>query len=129
MDGVPVTTSGLPSSLNRISSDQLDTLIRVTTVRGWVYLATLFAVTAGAVAFAVLYRVPTKVNGEGILLIQKDTLSQVRTRANGRLVELSVKLDDWVERGAEVGRISQDDLKDAIHEAESRLDELRREDR
>ena len=46
-----------------------------------------------------LYQVPTKVNGEGILLIDRDTLAQVRARATGRLVSLHVKLGDWVTPG------------------------------
>ena len=52
--------------------DQLDTLVRVTTVHGWVYLAVLFAVGVGSIAFAFLYQVPTKVNGEGLLLTERD---------------------------------------------------------
>ncbi len=60
-----------------LSYDQLDRLVRVTTIQGWVYLGTLFGVCVAAVVFAVLYRVPTKVLGEGILLIERDTLAQV----------------------------------------------------
>jgi HlyD family secretion protein len=115
--------------VSRFSFDRLDTLVQVTTVRAWVYLAVLFAVSVVAVAFAVIYPVPTKVNGEGILLTEKDTLSQVRAQGTGRLVALRVKLGEEVAPGEEIGRISQDDLKDAIHEAESKLEDLRREDR
>jgi HlyD family secretion protein len=128
MDNGPASTSGPPSDASRISFDQLDTLVRVTTVQGWTYLATLFAVGASALAFAILYKVPTKVNGDGILLIDKDTLAQVRARATGRLMALSVHLGDWVEPGEKIGQISQDDLEDAIREADSKLSDLRRED-
>jgi HlyD family secretion protein len=113
---------------NRISFDQLDALIRVTTVQSWVYLATLFAVSVAAIAFAIFYRVPTKVHGEGILLIDKDTLVQVRAGATGRLTALQVKLGDRVHPEDEIGQISQDDLGDTIREDEARLTELRRED-
>jgi HlyD family secretion protein len=109
--------------------DQLDTLVRVTTIQAWVYLATLFTVCAAAVTFAMVYQVPTKVAGEGILLIAKDTLAQVRARATGRLVDLHVQLGDWVSPGGDIGEIAQADLKDAIREAEAKLNELRREDR
>ena len=47
---------------------------------------------AGAVLFAVLYQVPKKVVGEGILLIDHDRLTQVRALGTGRLVRLNVKL-------------------------------------
>jgi len=129
MSDVPVSSSGPPPDANRVSFDQLDTLVRVTTIQGWMYLATLFVVFVAASAFALVYEVPRKVNGEGILLTEKDTLTQVRAQATGRLVELRVKLGDWVAPKKEIGQIAQNDLSDAIREAESKLDDLKREDR
>jgi HlyD family secretion protein len=126
---VVASTSGPPSGVSGVSSEQLDTLVRVTTVHGWLYLATLFAVCAAAVIFAVLYHVPIKVNGDGILLIEQDTLSQVRAQATGRLVALRVKLGDQVVPGEPIGEISQDDLNYALEEAQSRLGDLERENR
>jgi HlyD family secretion protein len=111
-----------------ISFDQLDRLVRVTTIQGWAYLGTLFAVCLAAVLFAVLYRVPTKVHGEGILLIDRDTLAQVRASGTGRLVALDVKVGDPVTANVPIGVISQDELKDAIHEAEFKLSDAERED-
>jgi HlyD family secretion protein len=113
---------------SRYSFDQLDALVRVTTIHAWIGLATLFAVCASSVAFAVLYRVPIKVNGEGILLIDQDALSQVRAQAMGRLIALHVKLGDEVKPGQLVGEISQDDLNDLICESETRLATLKRDD-
>jgi HlyD family secretion protein len=106
----------------------LDRLVRVTTIHGWVYLGTLFAVCAAAVTFSLWYQVPTKVSGEGILLIDRDSLSQVRAQATGRLATLEVKLGDDVAPGDPIGEISQDELKDAINEAESKLKDFERED-
>jgi HlyD family secretion protein len=128
MSDGPVPGSGSPSDGARVPLDQLDRLVRVTTVHGWVYLGTFFAVCAAAVAFALLYQVRTKVNGEGILLIDRDTLAQVRARATGRLVELNVKLGEQVEPNQLIGAISQDELKDTIHEAEAKLQDAERED-
>lgn len=119
----PIQASGS----SRTAFDQLDALVRVTSVQGWVYLAVLFAVGAGSVLFAFLYQVPTKVNGEGILLIERDALVQVRARATGRLKSLGVQLGDRVDSGDEIGRISQDELIDLIHEGEAMLAERNRE--
>jgi HlyD family secretion protein len=113
----------------RISLDRLDRLVRVTTIRGWVYLGTLFATCAAAVAFAMLYHVPTKINGEGILLIERDTLSQVRAQATGRLVELKVTPGMTVKPEQLIGIIAQEELQDAIDEAESKLKDAEQEDR
>jgi HlyD family secretion protein len=119
---------GSPLEGARNSFDQLDRLVRVTTIQGWVYLATLFAVCTGAVAFSVLYEVPTKVNGEGILLIDRDALSRVRARAEGRLISLRVKLGDLVTPGITIGEISQNELEDAILEGELKLKDAEHED-
>ena len=117
-----------PTSIPSPGFERLDTLVRVTTIQSWVYLGVLFAVGTAAVAFAILYRVPTKVMGEGILLIEQDTIAQVRAQATGRLVSLQVKLGDRVEPGKVIGEISQEDLKDSILEAQSKLADLVEED-
>jgi HlyD family secretion protein len=128
MSLVTASTPSSPPSPARVSLDQLDKLVRVTTVHGWVYLFTLFAVCAAATAFAVCYQVRTKVNGEGILLIDRDTLSQVRARGTGRLISLKVQLGDPVAPGDQIGEISQNELEDAILEAKSKLSDVERED-
>ena len=119
---------GPPSGTSRIAFDKFDTLVRVTTVQAWISLVTLFAICIGAVAFAFLHRVPRKVIGEGILLIEQDRLSQVRALGNGRLVRLNVGLDDRVKANDVIGEIAQQDLKDLTSETRARLTELERED-
>jgi HlyD family secretion protein len=121
--------NGPPSSPSSVTLENLDTLVRVTTVHSWVYLAAVLVVSTAAVTFAVIFHVPTKVNGEGILLIEKDTLAQVRAGATGRLVELKVNLGDRVEPGTVIGRITQEELEDAIKEAEVKRNDLASEDR
>lgn len=128
MSDVTVSASGPAPDATRISFDQLDNLVRVTTIQGWLYLTTLFVVFAAAAIFAVTYQVPRKVNGEGILLTEKDTLAHVRAQASGRLVDLRVQLGQRVEPGAEIGHIAQNDLQDTIRAAELNLADLKRED-
>jgi HlyD family secretion protein len=128
MNDLLVSTSGSPPDPARVSFDQLDRLVRVTTIQGWVYLGTLFAVCAAALAFSLLYLVPSKVTGEGILLIDRDSLSQVRAQATGRLASLEVKLGDEVAPGDQIGEISQDEVKDSIQEAQAKLNDAERED-
>ncbi len=127
MSGSNSAPTGPPMETSAVFFERLDTLIEVTTIHGWIALSALFALCAGAVIFAVLYPVPKKVVGEGILLIQHDRLSQVRAPGTGRLEKLHVGLGATVRAGTDIGAISQDDLKAAICETEARLQELRRE--
>jgi HlyD family secretion protein len=117
-----------PSRTSGFAFDQLDTLVRVTTVKAWISLGTLVAICSGAIVFACLFQVPKKVTGEGILLIEHDRLAQIRALGTGRLVKLNVALGHKVEPEQEIGQISQDDLKDAMSETEARLLELKKED-
>ena len=128
MDSANQPAPASSSAPSRTAFDRLDTLVRVTSVHSWAYLSILFAVGAGAVIFALLYQVPTKVEGEGILLIEQDRLVFVRARATGRLQSLAPRPGYWVEAGAVIGRIAQEELEDQISQADARLAELRRQD-
>src|SRR5690242_13962220 len=83
--------------------EDLDALVEITSPHAWASLTTLFLVCAGAVLFAVAYEVPKKVHGEGILLVDRDALAQVRSPGEGRLASLDVKLGDRVARGQAIG--------------------------
>ena len=124
-----LTASASTPDVSRYSFEQLDSLVRVTTVHAWIGLATLFAVCTSSVVFAVFCPVPTKVHGEGILLIDKDTLSQVRAQATGRLGALRVKLGTEVKPGDVIVKIFQQEiLRNLIRESETRLGNLKRDD-
>ncbi len=129
MSDAPILAADSAPDSARPSLEQIDTLARVTSIHAWVILATLFLVCLAAMIFAAVYTVPIKVSGEGILLIESDALTQIRAAATGRLVTLKVQPGDPVAPGDEIGSISQDDLVDAIHEAASKLADLKREDR
>jgi HlyD family secretion protein len=129
MSEAPQSQTAPQSGLSSVSFEQLDSLVRVTTIQGWIYLGSLFAVCAGAVIFAVVFQVPTKVNGEGILLIENDTLTRIRAQATGRLKSLHVKVGEEVTLGKEIGEISQEELADTIGETNAELEDLKRDDR
>ena len=112
-----------------ITVSELDGLAPVTKLRAWAYLAMLFAVCGAGIAYAFVYKDATNVHGEGILLTEDDTLLLVKAPSTGLLRFAAVKEGDRVAPGDVIGRISQDDLEDAIHEAESALADLRVEDR
>ena len=77
-----------------ITFRQLDALLRVRKIYAWTCVATVFAAYAAGILFSVGYPVATKVNGEGILLIDNDTLSLVRAPSTGRLLSVLAKQGD-----------------------------------
>jgi HlyD family secretion protein len=113
--------------MSGVTFEQLDSLVRVTNVHSWVSLSALFGISAAAILFAIFYWVPKKVRGEGLLLIERDRLAQIRALGTGRLVKLEVGLGDVVVPDQVIGRISQEDLKDTIRETSERLTQLRDE--
>ena len=56
--------AGGPPDGPRNSFDQLDRLVRVTTIHGWVYLATLFAVCTGGVRSQCSTRSPPRLTAK-----------------------------------------------------------------
>jgi HlyD family secretion protein len=128
MSDSSTTPSSPPANVPGLATEQLDTLVRVTTAHAWISLGTLFVLCAAAVVFSIFYRVPKKVVGEGILLIEHDRLSQIRALGTGRLLKLRVALGDEVHPGTEIGQISQADLQDTIDETKARIRELEKED-
>jgi HlyD family secretion protein len=107
--------------------EDLDALVEITSPHAWASLTMLVFVCAGAVLFAVAYEVPKKLHGEGILLVEREALAQVRSPGEGRLASLDVRLGDCVAAHQTIGLLSQEDLKDEIRETKTRLAELRSE--
>ena len=118
---------GLAGPLVIIAFPRLDALPPIRKICVRACLATLIAASLAG-AYLSVYRVARKVQGEGILLIEDDALSMVQAQATRRLVSLQVKLGDRVEPGTIIGEISQDELRDAILQAESTLKDLQDED-
>jgi HlyD family secretion protein len=123
----PLPAQGGLSEPARVSFDQLDTLVRVTTIQAWVYLSALVTICVAAGVFAVVYEVPNKLAGDGILLIDSDKLTLVRSQATGRLINLDVKLGQDVEPKTLIGSVSQEDQADAVKVAQAKLKDLNEE--
>jgi HlyD family secretion protein len=104
--------------------EQLDELIKVTTVEGWIGLAGFGVLIATAIAWALLGRVPTKVGGQGIL-IRSGGVFNVVALGSGQIMQVLVAVGDKVEKDQVVARLAQPALVDEIDKARSRLDELR----
>ncbi len=109
------------ASLERLSSpEQLDSLMQVTTAKGWIALVTSAALIAGIGVWSVVGRLPTNVNGSGILLY-RGGITEVTALGSGQVRALHVTEDDVVEVGQVVAEIAQPDLEDEIRNAKAEV--------
>ncbi|MGM0501603.1 MAG: NHLP bacteriocin system secretion protein [Bacillota bacterium] len=112
-------------SLERLSSpEQLDKLMKVTTPKSWIALIGLLAMIFIVVLWGIFGRIPTKIQGQGIL-IQSGGLLTVRHVTSGRISDIKVVSGDFVRKGEVIARIEKPDLMNQIQEANINLNELK----
>jgi HlyD family secretion protein len=112
-------------SLERLASpEQLDQLVRVTDLRGWIALAAAGLVLASAIVWGLAGRIPESVTGTG-MLVKSGGIVQVTPAAGGRIVDLAVGVGDDVAEGQVVARVAQPELSDRVQAAKTSLVALR----
>jgi HlyD family secretion protein len=111
-------------ALDRLSSaDELDRVLRVTSMRSWILLTALCAVMGTALVWSAVSVVPQKVAGSGILLKSGGLLSIVAPVA-GRVADISLGAGDSVKEGQVVARIAQPEVVEKLQDARIRLSNL-----
>jgi HlyD family secretion protein len=111
--------------------EQLDSVLRIVTIRSWSLLAVVFLTLASFGVFACVYRVPLKVEGRGIILAKSGgdaPLQHVTAPAAGRLTRVHVHIGDVVDAGQLLAEVDQSDLWDQFDEADAALAGLVEED-
>ncbi len=117
------------SALERLSSpEQLDQQLQVTSPRGWIALLALWSVLAAIIVWSIVWSVPTREEGQGIIVVGGG-LRLVVSPGKGRLRSIDVDVGDALDPGDVVGTISQQTLEDELEEATSQLGELRAQNR
>lgn len=102
------------ASLERLSSpDKLDQLMVVTSRRAWFALSALILAVALAIAWGFLGVIPTRVQGQGVLM-KTGGIQSVAVSAAGRISDISVNLGDEVRQGQLVARLAQPELLDQM---------------
>lgn len=102
------------AALDRLSSpEQLDLVMRVTRPRNWLALGALFLVLAVLVIWGYTGEVPTKVNGQGVI-VRTGTVLNVVTLGSGIVTEIDVKPGDLVRANQLVARVSQPEMLEKI---------------
>lgn len=112
------------AALERLSSpEQLDMAMRVTTPVAWVAMTAFGTLIASLVAWSIVYQLPVKVDGSGILL-RGETVRTVQVPATGTVVDLLVREGDMVEEGQVVAHLHLPDLVGQIASSRDRIEEL-----
>ncbi|MEP6779200.1 MAG: NHLP bacteriocin system secretion protein [Gemmatimonadaceae bacterium] len=125
---VPTTPPPAPrfraSALQRAESTEgLDSLMAVTTIRGWVALAGLAALVVGALTWGILGRVPQIVTGQGIM-VREGGLFRIQASGTGQIESVTATPGTAVRKGQTVAVLAQPELQTTIKQLESQLAEL-----
>jgi HlyD family secretion protein len=106
------------------SPEGLDTLLEITTVRGWIGLITLAALVAAALVWGVLGRIPQVVVGQGIM-VSEGGLHRVQASGAGRIDSVLVNPGSVVKRGQTIATVAQPELRTSIEQLQTTLASLR----
>ena len=112
-------------SLDKLSSpEQLDKLITVTTPKAWLSLLAIGFILVAAVIWGIFGSIPTKINGQGIL-IKGGGIFNVVHSDTGQVTDIRVAAGDRVRAGDVVARIDQPELIIKINDEKTRLEQLK----
>ncbi|BAE81961.1 NHLP bacteriocin system secretion protein [Desulfitobacterium hafniense] len=97
-------------SLTRLSSpEQLDQRIQVTSPKAWLALLAIGLILMSGVVWGLLGSIPTKIQGQGILLNNGGVFS-LQHHAPGQISDIRVKVGQEVRQGDVIARIEQPEL-------------------
>ncbi|ACL18180.1 hypothetical protein Dhaf_0111 [Desulfitobacterium hafniense DCB-2] len=97
-------------SLTRLSSpEQLDQRIQVTSPKAWLALLAIGLILMSGVVWGLLGSIPTKIQGQGILLNNGGVFS-LQHHASGQISDIRVKVGQEVRQGDVIARIEQPEL-------------------
>ena len=86
------------SALEKLSTpEKLDQLIKITSPRSWLALATIGLILFTSIGWGFAGRVKTKVNATGVLL--GGEVYDVVSTAQGQLIDLKVQIGDQIAEG------------------------------
>lgn len=102
------------SAVDRLSSpEQLDTLTRVTTPKGWIALVAVGLLIAIAAVWSIAGSQSVKITGEGFI-VRPGGVVAVGATVEGQVTDVRIRLNDQVKRGDVIARVSQPELMDEL---------------
>ncbi len=112
------TAAQRPASIG--SPEQLDQMLRVASPAGWLALAALGLILVATLAWGFWGSIPTKVDGQGMLLREGGVMDVVAL-GQGQVVELKVGPGDEVKEGQVVALVAQPELESQVQSTEHEL--------
>ncbi len=93
------------------SPEQLDHLVRITRPFDWMLVFAICIALVAAVTWGIVGRVPTRAEGQGILISGGGRVVEASSSAAGRLATISVIVGDRVTQGQPIAEIVQTDIQ------------------
>ncbi|NVO58356.1 NHLP bacteriocin system secretion protein [Rhodobacteraceae bacterium B1Z28] len=116
------------SAMDRLASpEQLDRLVPVTDSKAWLAIFMLMSMLAAAIVWSFVGSLPSRVKGDGILIIEGGRVFDAVAQADGIVERLEVSIDDLVEKDQIVARLSQRDLQIELDNMIATVDEAKSE--
>ncbi|MET3839831.1 NHLP bacteriocin system secretion protein [Bradyrhizobium sp. OAE829] len=93
------------------SPEQLDHLVRITRPFDWMLVFAICIALVAAITWGIVGRVPTRAEGQGILISGGGRVVEASSAAAGRLATISVMVGDRVTQGQPIAEIVQTDIQ------------------
>lgn len=93
------------------SPEQLDHLVRITRPFDWMLVFAICIALIAAITWGIVGRVPTRAEGQGILISGGGRVVEASSSAAGRLATISVIVGDRVTQGQPIAEIIQTDIQ------------------
>ena len=107
-----------PAALDRLSTpEQLDRLVTLTSMRSWLALAALCLIIASLGLWSVVGRVPTRVNGRGILVSVGGSVYDAMAPSAGNVAAIKVLPGAIVNKGDVIAELVQPAARESLEHA------------
>jgi HlyD family secretion protein len=103
--------------------DDVNILVRITSPKGWLALATIGGLLFCAIVWGIWGRIPIRVNGQGILM-KADGLFRIVAQNSGKVQNLFFREGESVHNGQVVALLEQPDLAEKVKNSRLALNDL-----
>lgn len=112
------------TSLDQLQSpEQLDRLLTVTSLKGWIALVGTAVLITAIIIWSFIGSLSVNVYGQGIL-ISSGGIQNIVSNENGQITDIRVEAGDEIEKGEAIARLKQPELLNEIRSVELQLDNL-----